>query len=109
MPDSKIRSRRKAPLRKFTLPLTDGRSRPPQKFVSQMRLGIPASQDVKRSNLAGSLQEEVALIQTEKRLSRNLPAAEREGPRRERRAARGSRRVEANPVRCLDRSEVRKE
>ena len=34
------------------------------------------SQDVKLSNISRALQEEVALIRTEKRLSRNLKSAE---------------------------------
>ncbi len=37
-----------------------------------MLYGIQASQDVKLSNIGRSLQEDIALIKTEDRLSRNL-------------------------------------
>ena len=43
-----------------------------------MLFGIQSSQDVKLSNISRSLQEEIALIRTEKRLSRNLKSAELE-------------------------------
>lgn len=74
MEDSKVRSRLKAQWTKFTLELTQTLSRPLQKFVGQMLYGIQASQDVKLSNIARSLQEEIPLIKTEDRLSRNLKA-----------------------------------
>jgi len=63
--DSKLRSRLKAQLTKFSSELCEGLSRPLQKFVGQMLFGIQASQDVKLSNVARSLKEEIPL-------SRNL-------------------------------------
>lgn len=55
MQDSKLRSRLKAQLTKFSSDLSQGLSRPLEKFVSQMLLfGIQASQDVKLSNIAQS-------------------------------------------------------
>ena len=74
-----------------------------------MLFGVQASQDVKLSNIARSLHEEVALIKTENRLSRNLESAKLESHLSERLAVMGSRRVEANTVLCLDLSDVRKE
>ena len=109
MHDNRLRSRLKAQLTKFSLQLTEGLSRPLQKFVSQMLFGVQASQDVKLSNIARSLKEEIDLIKTENRLSRNLEAAELESHLSERLAALGSRRVEANTVLCLDLSDLRKE
>jgi len=76
--DTKVRSRLKAQLTKFSLELCEGLTKPLTKFVSQMLFGIQSSQDVKLSNIARSLQEEMALIRTEKRLSRNLKSAELE-------------------------------
>ncbi len=70
-----------------------------------MLFGIQASQDVKLSEIARNLQEEIPLIRTEDRLSRNLGAECLEG----RLAELGSRRVERNTVLCLDLSDVRKE
>lgn len=109
MHDSRLRSRLKAQLTKFSLQLSAGLSRPRQKFVSQMLFGVQASQDVKLSNIARSLKEEIALIKTENRLSRNLEARELEAHLSERLAALGSRRVERHTVLCLDLSDLRKE
>ena len=72
--DNKLRSRLQAQLTKFTLELGQTLSRPQQKFVGQMLFGIQASQDVKLSNIARSLQEEIPLIKTEDCLSRQLKA-----------------------------------
>jgi hypothetical protein len=56
--DSKLRSRLKAQLTKFSSDLCEGLSRPLEKFMSQMLFGIQASQDVKLSNIARSLKED---------------------------------------------------
>jgi len=109
MHDSKICSRLKAQLTKFTLLLTEGLSRPQQKFVREVVFGIQASQDVKLSNIARSLKEDIALIKTENRLSRNLEAPELESHLSERLAAMGGRRVAENTGLCLDLSDLRKE
>ena len=109
MLDNRLQSRLKAQLTKFSVQLSEGLPRPLQKFVSQMLFGVQASQDVKLSNIARSLHEEVALIKTENRLSRNLESAKLESHLSERLAVLGSRRVEANTVLCLDLSDVRKE
>ncbi len=52
MQDSKIRSRLKAQLSKFTRELTAGLSKPSSKFGGEMLFGIQASQDVKLSENA---------------------------------------------------------
>jgi hypothetical protein len=109
MQDNKIRSRLKAQLTKFTSQLGEGLSQPLQKFVGEMLFGIQASQGVKLSNVARSLEEDIPLIKTEDRLSRNLKAKELESHLGPRLASLASRRVEANAVLCLDLSDVRKE
>lgn len=109
MEDSKVRSRLKAQLSKFSQQLCSGLSRPLEKFVTQMLFGIQASQDVKLSNIARSLKESIPLIKTETRLSRNLKAAELEAELSEQLARMGSSRVNANTVLCLDLSDLRKE
>jgi hypothetical protein len=109
MQSSRVRSRLKAQLTKFTSELTEGLSKPLRVFVGQMLFGIQASQDVKLSNIARSLEEEIPLIKTEDRLSRNLKAKELESHLGERLVSMGSRRVEADSVLCLDLSDVRKE
>jgi hypothetical protein len=107
--DSKIRSRLKAQLTKFCWELCAGLSQPLTKFVSQMLFGIQSSQDVKLSNIARSLQEDIALIRTEKRLSRNLKSAALEKELTPQLARMGSSRVQTNTVLALDLSDIRKE
>jgi hypothetical protein len=72
-----------------------------------MLFGIQASQ--KLSNIARSLKEELSLIKTEDRLSRNVKAEDLEDHLSERVAELGSRWVERNPVLCLNLSDVYKE
>jgi hypothetical protein len=108
MQDSKLRSRLKAQLTKFSSELCEGLSRPLEKFVGQMLFGIQASQDVKLSNIARSLKEEIALIKTEDRLSRNLRAVELEAELTPQLAKMASQRVTADTVLCLDLSDIRK-
>ena len=88
---------------------TEGWSQPSSQFAGEMLLGIPASQDGQRSESARSLPEEIPLLTTEDRRSRNRGAECLEGHGAERRAERGSRRGEPHTVRCLERSEVRKQ
>ncbi len=109
MHDSKIRSRLKAQLTKFSSELCEGLSKPLTKFVSQMLFGIQSSQDVKLSNIARSLQEVIPLIRTEKRLSRNLKSDELEKELATQLVRMGSPRVQPNTVLALDLSDVRKE
>ena len=109
MQHSKIRSRLKAPLTRFTCELPAGLSKPLRNFVGEMLFGIQASQGVKLSNIARSLQEELPLLKTEDRLSRNLQAEELETHLRQGLLRLGRRRVDTNTVLCLDLSDVRKE
>jgi hypothetical protein len=109
MQDSKLRSRLKAQLTKFCSELCEGLNRPLEKFVGQMLFGIQASQDVKLSNIARSLKEEIPLIKTEDRLSRNLRAVELEAELTQQLAKMGSQRITADTVLCLDLSDIRKE
>jgi Transposase DDE domain len=109
MQESKLRSRLKAQLTKFSTELCDGLSRPLAKFVGQMLFGIQASQDVKLSNIARSLKEEIPLLKTEDRLSRNLKARALEAELAPQLAKMASPRVGANTVLCLDLSDIRKE
>jgi Transposase DDE domain len=109
MHHNKIRSRLKAQLCRFSSQLTAGLSKPLRNFVNEMLFGIQASQDVKLSNIARSLEEEIPLLKTEDRLSRNLGADELETHLRTALLRLGSHRVENNTVLCLDLSDVRKE
>jgi len=106
---SSVGSRLKAQITKFALSVSEGLSRPQRKFVHQMLYGIQASQDVKLSSIARSLQENIPLIKTEDRLSRNLAAEALDVHLLRRVAELGSRQVTAQTVLCLDLSDVRKE
>lgn len=57
---------------KFSGIISKGFSKPLKKFITQMIYGIQASEDVKLSNISRSLKEDIPLIKTEDRLSRNL-------------------------------------
>lgn len=57
---------------KFSGIISKGFSKPVKKFITQMIYGIQASEDVKLSNISRSLKEDIPLIKTEDRLSRNL-------------------------------------
>ena len=109
MNDTKVRSRLKAQLTKFCSELCVGLSKPLTGFVSQMLFGIQSSQDVKLSNIARSLKEEITLIRTEKRLSRNLKSAELEKELTPQLVRMGSSRIQPNTVLALDLSDIRKE
>jgi len=65
-------SRFKAQLSKFSGIISKPFCKTTQRFFREMLYGIQASQDVKLSNIGRSLQEDIALIKTEDRLSRNL-------------------------------------
>ncbi|MEO6452514.1 MAG: hypothetical protein ABIN97_00470 [Ginsengibacter sp.] len=62
----------KAQANKFSGIISKSLSIPKQKLVKQLVYGIQASKDVKLSNISRALQEDIPLIKTEDRLSRNL-------------------------------------
>jgi hypothetical protein len=109
MSATSLGSRLKAQLSKFSLAISEGLTRPQRKFVHQMLYGIQATQDVKLSSISRSLQENVPLIKTEDRLSRNLASQALDVHLLQRLAEMGSRRVTSRTVLCLDLSDVRKE
>jgi len=57
---------------KFSGIISKGFSKPVKKFITQMIYDIQASEYVKLSNISRSLKEDIPLIKTEDRLSRNL-------------------------------------
>jgi Transposase DDE domain len=109
MHDSKVRSRLKAQLTKFCTELCAGLSKPLAKFVAQMLYGIQSSQDVKLSNIGRALGEEIPLIRTEKRLSRNLKHTELEAELTRKLVEMASVRIQKDTVLALDLSDIRKE
>jgi hypothetical protein len=71
-PHSKIAGKIKSQITRFLHKISGGFKKPTRKLIVQMLYGIQASKDVKLSKIARSLNEEIALIETENRLSRNL-------------------------------------
>ena len=65
-------SRFKAQCNKFSGIISKGLSKTMARMVKEIIYGIQASKDVKLSNISRALQEDIALIKTEERLSRNL-------------------------------------
>jgi hypothetical protein len=70
--DSKLGAKIKSQITRFAGRLTEGMDKVTRRWVSEMLYGIQASQDVKVSEVARSLQEPITLIKTENRLCRNL-------------------------------------
>ena len=70
--DILIREKVNEQLVKFSDKLSEGLKKTKKKFIHQMLFGIQASKDIKLSEIARSLEEDIRLIKTENRLSRNL-------------------------------------
>ncbi len=62
----------KGQLSKFSGIIAKELSKPKQRLIKEMIYGIQAAKDVKLSNISRALNEPIALIKTEDRLSRNL-------------------------------------
>jgi hypothetical protein len=70
--NSIIGSKIKRQMQMFLNNVSKDLSKARRRFVSQMIFGIQASRDIKLSNISRSLNEEIKLIKTENRLSRNM-------------------------------------
>lgn len=106
--DSKIAGKIKAQITRFAHKMAQGLKRPDQKFLVQMLYGIQASKDVKLSNIARALGEEIALIKTETRLSRNLSKEDWTTHINQRLIEQGRPRIGADTVLALDIGDVDK-
>ncbi len=96
-------------LHKFSGKLSTHFSKPMQRFVEQMVYGIQASQDVKLSSIGRALDEDIALIKTEERLSRNLDHEGLEEELHRQVAKAGSRYVHEDTYILVDPSDITKE
>lgn len=95
-------------IHEFSGKLSSHFSKPTQRFVEQMLYGIQTSGDVKLSLIARSLGEDIALLKTETRLSRNLMEEELEERLLGEVARMGSRRVRTDTLLLIDPTDVRK-
>lgn len=67
-------ARFKAQANKFSGILSKGLDKTTSRLIKELVYGIQAAKDIKISNVARSLQEDIKLIKTEERLCRNLAA-----------------------------------
>jgi hypothetical protein len=70
--NAKITNKIKHQISKFSGIISKGLNKPKRRLIKELIFGIQASKDVKLSNIARSLKENIPLIKTEDRLSRNL-------------------------------------
>jgi len=83
-------------------------SRPKARFVEEVLYGLTAGRDVKLSSIGRSLEEDVPLCATEKRLSRNLATEGMDDVLREQLVLLGRRRVHKDTFLLVDISDIRK-
>ncbi len=106
--NSKIAGRIKAQITRFAHKISGDYKKPLRKWMVQMLYGIQASKDVKLSNIARSLNEEIPLIKTETRLSRNLGWMDLTESINGRLIVEGGKRIQQETVIALDLSDVDK-
>jgi hypothetical protein len=106
--NSKIAGRIKGQITRFAHKISGDYKKPLRKWMVQMLYGIQASKDVKLSNIARSLNEEIPLIKTETRLSRNLGWMDLTESINGRLIVEGGKRIQQETVIALDLSDVDK-
>jgi len=106
--DNKIAGKIKSQMTQFAHRISNDFKKPTKKFMVQMLYGIQASKDVKLSNVARSLNEEIALIKTENRLSRHMGAEDLTEPINGELIREGAKRIKEDTVIALDISDIDK-
>ena len=106
--DSKIARKIKSQITQFADRLSNDFKKPTQKFMVHMLYGIQASKDVKLSNIARTLNEEIALIKTENRLSGHVGREDLTEPINGQLIREGARRIHQETVLALDISDIDK-
>jgi hypothetical protein len=106
--NSKIAGKIKAQITHFAHEISWGFKKPLKKFVVQMLYGIQASKDVKLSNIARSLNEQIPLIKTEGRLSRNIGKDDLTLVMNKSLIADGAKRIKEDTVIAIDISDIDK-
>jgi hypothetical protein len=98
----------KGQLSKFSGIIAKGLSKPKQRLIREMIYGIQAAKDVKLSNITRALNESIALIKTEDRLSRNLDDEEFTDEINKEICRLGSAKVGEDMVIAIDPGDIRK-
>ncbi|MFH1190824.1 MAG: hypothetical protein V1670_01330 [Candidatus Omnitrophota bacterium] len=95
-------------IERFSQIITEGLTKPRKKLISQMLFGIQTSRDINLSNIARLLSEEIKLIKTENRLSRNAQGEDLTVRFNEDIIKRAAKRVLPDTVIALDLSDIHK-
>lgn len=106
--NSKIVGKIKSQITRFSHKISRDLKRPTRRLIVQMLYGIQASKDVKLSNIARSLNEEIPLIKTENRLSRNLGRMDLTEQINKSLIIEGGKRIQKETVIALDLSDLDK-
>jgi hypothetical protein len=106
--DSKLAWRIKRQITKFSERVTEGLGKTTVRFIREMVYGIQCSKDVKLSSISRSLGEDIALIKTENRLSRNVSGSDLSDVLNRRLSWLGSSHVKRDTVLALDLSDLTK-
>lgn len=106
--DTGIREKVNCQLNKFSKLINKGLTKPKKKFIHQMLFGIQASRDIKLSEISRSLEEEIKLIKTENRLSRNIQDKSLSEHINQRVIEQAKRRIESDTVLALDLTSIEK-
>jgi hypothetical protein len=106
--NSKIAGKIKGQITRFSHKISGDFRKPTRKWLIQMLYGIQASKDVKLSNIARSLNEEIPLIKTETRLSRNLGRVDLTESINGKLVAEGGKRIGQETVIAVDLSDLDK-
>lgn len=107
--DSKLRHKIKRQITRFASRLTQGWGKVVSRFVREMIYGIQACRDIKVSNVARALNEDIRLIKTENRLCRNLAARDLTGSINNYLCWEGAGLVREDTVLAVDIGDIRKE
>ncbi len=106
--DNKIAARIKSQITHFARRISGDFKKPRKKFMVEMLYGIQASKDVKLCNIARSLNQEIALIKTEPRLSRHVGREDLTEPINGQLIREGAKRIQKDTVIALDISDIDK-
>jgi len=94
---------------RFSVKVSQGMDKPKRKFIHQMIYGIQASKDVKLSNIARALDEDIPLIKTVTRLSRQINSRDLTSTIGKRLIEEGKTFIKEDTVLALDLSDISKE
>ena len=106
--DKAITKRVQQQILNFGKKISKGLSKTRRRFVHQMLFGIQAGRDIKLSSVSRSLEEDIHLIKTEQRLSRQMAKEELTEHINEAILRQGSTKIERDTVLAWDLSDIQK-